>query len=86
MLAKKKIMGAAIDVYSQEPPKNLEWLNLPNVITTPHMAAFTYEAIDEASKISAENVARVLSGEEPLYPVNRIPVGISKKHKEHGLL
>ena len=70
MLKGKEIAGAAVDVYSQEPPTDLGRLNLPNLITTPHTAAFTHEAIDKASKISAENVARVLSGREPLSCVN----------------
>jgi len=70
MLRQKQIAGAAVDVYSREPPTDLDALNLPNLITTPHTAAFTHEAIDKASKISAENVARVLSGLPPLYGVN----------------
>jgi D-3-phosphoglycerate dehydrogenase len=39
-----KIAGAGIDVFEEEPSKNLELINHPNVSVTPHIGASTSEA------------------------------------------
>lgn len=45
-----KVAGAAVDVYSEEPPPNDHPLiGLSNVITTPHLGASTIEAQDEVA-------------------------------------
>lgn len=43
-LKEKKIHGAALDVYSKEPPFDLKILELDNVVLTPHLGASTEEA------------------------------------------
>jgi D-3-phosphoglycerate dehydrogenase len=62
------IAGAALDVYAQEPvdPAN-PLLRLPNVVATPHMAAFSREAIMRETQWAAEDVALVLSGGQPVH-------------------
>jgi len=57
-----KLGGAALDVYSVEPPENLELIKQPNVICTPHIAAQTVEAQREASIRLAEKIIRFLHG------------------------
>ena len=51
-LQKNIISGAAIDVYLDEPPTDLEFLKLPNLICTPHIGGNSNEAI-EAMGLSA---------------------------------
>jgi len=43
-LKSKKLAGAALDVYSKEPPLDSKLLELENIITTPHLGASTEEA------------------------------------------
>lgn len=44
-LMNKLIQGAAIDVYDEEPPQDTEFLNLPNLISTPHTGGNAKEAV-----------------------------------------
>ena len=45
VLKRKKISGAAIDVYEEEPPSDTELLRLSNLICTPHIGGSAYEAV-----------------------------------------
>jgi phosphoglycerate dehydrogenase-like enzyme len=44
-LMTNSIAGAAFDVFTQEPPTDLELLNLPNFLATPHIGGSSKEAI-----------------------------------------
>lgn len=64
-LSEKKIAGAALDVYSEEPLSiNSPLRKLENVILTPHIGASTKEALSRATKVVIEDVIRVLKGKK----------------------
>lgn len=43
-LKRGHVAAAAVDVFSEEPPKNSPLMSLENVIATPHIAGSTHEA------------------------------------------
>lgn len=62
--------GAALDVVTVEPlAKDSPLLGRDNVILTPHTGFYSVEALEELQTKCAGDVARVLSGEKPVYPV-----------------
>jgi len=70
-LKEKKIAGAALDTYSEEPPpRNCPILSLDNVITTPHIGAYTYEALYNMGMMAAESVVEAIEGRRPKYIIN----------------
>ena len=62
-LVERKIAGAGLDVFASEPvePDN-PLLKLDNVITAPHMAGVTREALERMSIATAENILSVFDG------------------------
>ena len=66
-LQNKKILGAGLDVFEQEPPdKNNPLFNLDNVILSPHNAALTIECRKRMAIESAENITFFLLGNKKL--------------------
>jgi D-3-phosphoglycerate dehydrogenase len=57
-----KVAGAALDVYSTEPPGQTELVAHPRVIDTPHVGAQTVEAQARAANDIAEEVLNALEG------------------------
>ena len=67
-----QIRGAAVDVFSEEPPKkDNPLLKLEQVILTPHIGSNTVECMDRIALDVAEDVHLVLSGENPKHPIKR---------------
>jgi D-3-phosphoglycerate dehydrogenase / 2-oxoglutarate reductase len=65
-----KVGGAALDVVTTEPPpKDSPLLGRDNVILTPHTGFYSIQALEELQTKCATDVASVLSGEKPVYPV-----------------
>jgi D-3-phosphoglycerate dehydrogenase len=58
-----KIAGAALDVFSTEPPANSQLVRHPNLIATPHIGAQTIEAQSRTSEHIAKEVLAALRGE-----------------------
>lgn len=51
------IAGAAIDVFEEEPTKNMELISLENVVCTPHLGASTDEAQTNVAIAIAQQIA-----------------------------
>lgn len=65
------IAGAALDVFTQEPPAaDNPLLALPNVLATPHFASCTVDAYRKEAEMAIQEVIRVLTGERPLHVAN----------------
>jgi len=60
-LKNKKIWGAGLDVFKKEPPENKELLELDNIIIGAHSGASTYEAVNNMSRMAAENIINSLT-------------------------
>jgi D-3-phosphoglycerate dehydrogenase len=58
-----QVAGAALDVFSKEPPGATALISHPNVVATPHIGAQTEEAQARASADIASEVLAALRGE-----------------------
>ncbi|MHC4060357.1 MAG: phosphoglycerate dehydrogenase [Planctomycetota bacterium] len=61
-LAEKRIAGAALDVYTSEPPENTRFSEFENCIVTPHLGASTEEAQVEVAVEAAQILVDALKG------------------------
>lgn len=70
-LQAKKIMGAALDVFTTEPLEgDSPFLQLDNVTLTTHIAGTTTDALMNSPNLLMEDIARFLSGEKARFIVN----------------
>lgn len=69
-LRNNQLKGAALDVYSNEPPVESPLKELDNVIMTPHIGAYTEEAIENMGMQATQNLIDVLEGRKPKNRVN----------------
>ncbi len=65
-----RVAGAALDVFSKEPPGSHPLFDLEPVVVTPHLGASTQEAQTKAGTAIAEQVLLALRGELAPYAVN----------------
>jgi D-3-phosphoglycerate dehydrogenase / 2-oxoglutarate reductase len=74
-LLKQVIAGAATDVFVEEPPDATDpLLKVPEdkILFSPHIAGLSPESLRRIMMQSAENIARSLAGQGPLYVVNLV--------------
>jgi phosphoglycerate dehydrogenase-like enzyme len=71
-LRERRIAGAAVDVFAQEPPAAGHPLyGVDGVIVSPHVSGFLPSYDDKCSVLFAENLRRFLGGEPLLNLVDR---------------
>jgi D-3-phosphoglycerate dehydrogenase len=58
VLKNQGIRGAALDVFEEEPPKDLKLMELNNFICTPHLGA---QAVESSNRVGEEVVKKVAS-------------------------
>ncbi len=78
-LRENRIAGAGLDDLEEEPAKRRSWnpggsplMALENVLVTPHCAYYSEESIRMAREVAAAEVVRILTGQRPHNPVNRV--------------
>lgn len=73
------VAGAALDVYSEEPPPaDLAVLKQKSVLTTPHLGASTDEAQELVAMEAAEIISGFLMRGEIRHAVNMAPISASE--------
>jgi glyoxylate reductase len=75
-LENRKIAGAALDVFENEPFIH-PGLKRPNVVLTPHLASASLETRSKMAVIAANNVIAIFKGQRP---PNMLNPEIFKKH------
>jgi D-3-phosphoglycerate dehydrogenase len=83
-LSDKRISGAGLDVFEKEPvdPGN-PLLKMDNVVTIPHSASFSDEALEIQAVNPAQEIVRVLAGRWPRNVVNIMVIPKIDLIKEH---
>ncbi|MBI3763237.1 MAG: hypothetical protein HY260_15430, partial [Chloroflexi bacterium] len=64
-----RLRGAALDVFSKEPPGDLPLLRLPQVIATSHIGSHTDGATNAMGWTALRDCLAVLRGEQPAHRV-----------------
>ena len=59
------LLGAGVDVFEREPPIGSPLIGLPNAVLTPHVGAYTHEAMTATNVLAATIVVDYMRGSLP---------------------
>jgi D-3-phosphoglycerate dehydrogenase len=60
-LMKETIAGAALDVFSQEPPEDAGLLACPQLMVTPHIGGNAVEAVEAMARAAFQHLKEYFS-------------------------
>jgi len=64
-LAERRIAGAGLDVFENEPEVEPELLKMRNVVLTPHLGSAVTQLRESMANVVADNIIAVLEGRQP---------------------
>jgi len=64
-LAERRIAGAGLDVFEDEPRVAPELLAMSNVVLTPHLGSAVRELREQMAYIVVDNILAILEGKQP---------------------
>jgi glyoxylate reductase len=64
-LVERRIAGAGLDVYENEPQVEPELLTMKNVVLTPHLGSAVTELRESMANVVVDNIVAVLDGRQP---------------------
>jgi glyoxylate reductase len=64
-LERKRIAGAGLDVFENEPRPHPALLGMPNVVVTPHVGSGVVTVRARMAEIAARNIIAILNGTAP---------------------
>jgi len=64
-LAERRIAGAGLDVYENEPQVEPELLSMHNVVLTPHLGSAVTQLRESMANVVVDNIMAVLEGRQP---------------------
>ena len=64
-LAERRIAGAGLDVFEDEPRVAPELLAMSNVVLTPHLGSAVRELREQMAHIVVDNILAVIEGKQP---------------------
>lgn len=71
-LKEGRLGAAGLDVFDKEPlPADHQLRNIEGLVLSDHMGWYSRESFSELKTLTARNVAAVLTGGRPIFPVNR---------------
>ena len=65
-LLKKIIAGAALDVFTDEPSTDAEFLSLPNLMVTPHIGGNAREAVEAMGHSAIDHLVSFFKNQKPI--------------------
>jgi glyoxylate reductase len=68
-LRARRIAGAGLDVFENEPTGLADLLDLENVVLLPHIGSATVETRTAMAQLAVDNCLAILNGKRPLTPV-----------------
>ncbi len=88
LIEKGIVAGAALDVYSQEPPNDTlyEILKHPKIVSTPHLGASTQEAQEKVASQIAQQMADALEQKNFKGSLNSKSIALLSNKEVHPFL